>query len=114
MRTITPIENSRRHEEFCPLDTTLSILSGKWKSIITCRLMGNSQHFSSLLKSMPGCTSRMLAMQLKELVADQIVSQQTVANHSVYELTSTGVSLVPIVKAMDRWGKAYLETLQLA
>ncbi|ERL45543.1 putative transcription regulator (putative) [Lactiplantibacillus paraplantarum] len=56
----------------------------------------------------------MLAMQLKELVADQIVSQQTVANHSVYELTSTGVSLVPIVKAMDRWGKAYLETLQLA
>ncbi|MCT4457497.1 transcriptional regulator [Lactiplantibacillus paraplantarum] len=114
MRTITPIENSLRHEEFCPLDTTLSILSGKWKSIIICRLMGNSQRFSSLLKSMPGCTSRMLAMQLKELVADQIVSQQTVANHSVYDLTSTGVSLVPIVKAMDRWGKAYLETLQLA
>ena len=56
----------------------------------------------------------MLAMQLKELVADQIVSQQTVANHSVYELTNIGVSLVPIVKAMDRWGKAYHETLQLA
>lgn len=60
MRTITPIENSRRHEEFCPLDTTLSILSGKWKSIIICRLMGSSQRFSSLLKGMPGCTSRML------------------------------------------------------
>ncbi|KRL35156.1 hypothetical protein FC76_GL002225 [Lactiplantibacillus plantarum subsp. plantarum ATCC 14917 = JCM 1149 = CGMCC 1.2437] len=56
----------------------------------------------------------MLAMQLKELVADQIVSQQTVANHSVYELTNIGISLVPIVKAMDRWGEAYLETLQLA
>ncbi|MFO1546400.1 helix-turn-helix domain-containing protein [Lactiplantibacillus plantarum] len=114
MRTITPIENSRRHEEFCPLDTTLSILSGKWKLIIICRLMGSSQRFSSLLKGMPGCTSRMLAMQLKELVADQIVSQQTVANHSVYELTNIGISLVPIVKAMDRWGEAYLETLQLA
>ncbi|MFW6756487.1 winged helix-turn-helix transcriptional regulator [Lactiplantibacillus plantarum] len=47
MRIITPIENSRRHEEFCPLDTTLSILSGKWKSIIICRLMGSSQRFSS-------------------------------------------------------------------
>ncbi|MCG0820324.1 helix-turn-helix transcriptional regulator [Lactiplantibacillus plantarum] len=114
MRTITPIENSRRHEEFCPLDTTLSILSGKWKSIIICRLMGNSQRFSSLLKGMPGCTNRMLAMQLKELVADQIVSQRTVATHSVYGLTAVGLSLVPIIKAMDRWGKAYLETLQLA
>ncbi|MCG0890443.1 putative transcription regulator (putative) [Lactiplantibacillus plantarum] len=54
MRTITPIENSRRHEEFCPLDTTLSILSGKWKSIIICRLMGNSQRFSSLIKGNAG------------------------------------------------------------
>lgn len=28
-----------RHTELCPLDTTLKILDGKWKSIILCRLM---------------------------------------------------------------------------
>ena len=113
MRKITPIENSRRHAEFCPLDTTLSVLSGKWKSIIICRLMTSPRRFSALQKAMPDCTNRMLAMQLKELVADQIVVQR-LEKHAVYELTAIGASLVPVVQAMDRWGKDYLETIQLS
>lgn len=109
MRTITPVENSQRHEEFCPLDTTISVLAGKWKSIIICRLMKAPLRFSELRRTMSGCTNRMLAMQLNELEEDKIVFRQDGESHPYYALTPVGKTMVPLIKAMNNWGRAYLK-----
>ncbi|RXT58075.1 winged helix-turn-helix transcriptional regulator [Lacticaseibacillus chiayiensis] len=114
MRTITPVENSRRHDEFCPLDTAISILAGKWKSIIICRLMDAPLRFSELQRTMSGCTNRMLAMQLNELEEDKIIFRQDGENHPCYALTSVGKTMVPIIRAMNDWGRAYLKQMNKA
>lgn len=106
-----------RHTEPCPLDSTIQILSGKWKSIILCRLMKKDLHFTELLVSLAGCTRRMLALQLKQLLDDQIIAKtidkQASPITTSYRLTSLGESLVPVIMAMDDWGQQYLEQLKL-
>lgn len=109
---------TNRHTEPCSLDSTIQILSGKWKSIILCRLMKKDLHFTELLVSLTGCTRRMLSLQLKQLLDDQIIAKtidkQTSPITTSYRLTPLGESLVPVIMVMDQWGQQYLEQLKLA
>ncbi|MFC6201719.1 winged helix-turn-helix transcriptional regulator [Lactiplantibacillus nangangensis] len=109
---------TNRHTEPCPLDSTIQILSGKWKSIILCRLMKKDQHFTELLVSLTGCTRRMLALQLKQLLDDQIITKtidkETSPITTSYRLTPLGKSLIPVIMTMDDWGQHYLNQLKLA
>lgn len=108
-------EMSRRHGELCPLDTTLKILDGKWKSIILCRLMKHEFRYTELLRTLPGCTRRMLSLQLSQLENDRIIVKQTDTSYvpvkTSYRLTPAGRSLVPIIVAMNKWGATYLKRL---
>jgi DNA-binding HxlR family transcriptional regulator len=107
------VRRSVRHDEYCPLDTTLSILSGKWKSIILCRLMQGPLHFGEIRRSIPSCSKRALAMQLAELEQDRVISKEIEADRmpvrTLYRLTDIGESLVPIIRQMDEWGRDYLQ-----
>lgn len=113
---MTAFDMQTRHGEVCPLDTTLKILTGKWKSIIICRLMHGEQRFTELLHTLPGCTRRMLALQLQELMTDQIIKKTVDLSvtplKTSYQLTELGMSLIPIVQAMDAWGTTYIAALQ--
>lgn len=110
------IHMSTRHGEFCPLDTTLQVLDGKWKSIILCRLMDQELRYSELLKSLSGCTRRMLSLQLSQLENDHIIQKEIDTTYvpikTSYHLTELGKSLIPIIKAMDSWGESYLQATQ--
>lgn len=110
------VQMSTRHKEICPLDSTLGILSGKWKSIIICRLMQGPHRFSGLQREIPGCTRRMLALQLDQLEKDKIISRSvnadTVPISTTYKLTNLGKSLVPIIRQMDEWGCMYLASVR--
>jgi len=112
---MTALEMQTRHGEVCPLDTTLKILTGKWKSIILCRLTAGELRFTELLNTLPGCTRRMLALQLQELSQDQIIIKTVDLTASPiktsYRLTALGTSLIPIIQAMDAWGATYIKTL---
>ncbi|WP_395319641.1 winged helix-turn-helix transcriptional regulator [Fructilactobacillus frigidiflavus] len=108
------LKSQNKHSEICPLDTTLEILAGKWKSIILCRLMNNNLHFNELNRSIHNCSKRMLAIQLKQLIEDDIVKKNVVVTDQnqimiSYSLTDLGVSLVPIIKKMDKWGAKYIK-----
>ncbi|MDR0299743.1 MAG: helix-turn-helix transcriptional regulator [Streptococcaceae bacterium] len=108
------VKNSQIHGEFCPLDTTLKILSGRWKTIILNRLMKEELHFNELARRIPNCSRRMLALQLHELAAAQIIVKQVKIDQGMakisYQLTSLGRSLLPVVWAMNDWGRHYIET----
>ncbi|MGY3729363.1 winged helix-turn-helix transcriptional regulator [Lactococcus termiticola] len=106
------ISSATTHFEVCPLDTTIKILSGRWKSIIICRLMQENLHFNELSRRIPDCTRRMLALQLKELIEAGIVyknktSELTTFNIE-YSLTDIGNSLLPVISEMNEWGSKYL------
>lgn len=92
----------------CALDAAMSVIEGRWKPTIICLLaLNGSMRFNELLNRIGEVSSRMLSKQLKELEADAIVSR-TVDDHGAlkvsYSLTDRGMSLIPVLRELARWG----------
>lgn len=96
----------------CEIELTLEILSGKWKALIIWNLhLHESIRYNELRRMIPGITQKMLTQQLKELEKYGIVERMvhpTTPPSVVYELTELGKGLIPIMSAMDEWGKNYV------
>lgn len=95
----------------CPVESTVQFIAGKWKSVILYHLLTNpTQRFGELGARIPGCSERMLAKQLGELEADQLIVKTVYSvNPAVtdYRITDFGASLKPVIMAMHAWGKQY-------
>ncbi len=92
----------------CPVTNALSVIGGKWKLIIVCRLHDGTRRFGELKRALPGITTRMLTRQLRELERDGLVHREVfreVPPRVEYTLTRLGVSLKPAVAALGRWGE---------
>lgn len=99
----------------CPVETTLNIISGKWKGIILYRLLGGKKRFNELKKLIPNVTHRTLTLQLRELERDKILKRTVYAEvppRVEYELTVLGQSMSPIIKSMYDWGLNYQSELK--
>jgi hypothetical protein len=62
---------------------------------------------------LPGIGTNLLASRLKSLAGEGIVRRGTLpppAGSSVYELTSLGRSLEPVLEALSRWGACLMDT----
>lgn len=94
----------------CPVDLTLTLLSGKWKLLTLHQLLSGTRRFSELEQLMSAISPRMLVKVLRELEQYELV-QRTV--HSVvpprveYSLTELGHSVAPLVEALRAWGRHY-------
>ncbi len=91
----------------CPVETTLHVISGRWKTVVLFHLFDGTKRFSELLRAMGGITQKMLTQQLREMERDGVVRRRVypqVPPKVEYSLTSLGHSLKPVVEAMSRWG----------
>lgn len=98
----------------CPVETTLNIISGKWKGIIMYRLFGGKMRFNELQRLMPAVTHRTLTLQLRELEKTGIIKRTVFAEvppRVEYELTELGFSMEPIFTSMYTWGDNYQQNL---
>jgi DNA-binding HxlR family transcriptional regulator len=96
----------------CPLTAALAAIGGKWKLIIIYWLAEAPRHFLALRRLMPRISRKVLAEQLRELVADEIVQQHRtgrVPARVMYSLTDYGRSLLPIAESVRTWGRAHLD-----
>jgi DNA-binding HxlR family transcriptional regulator len=94
----------------CPIETTLDILGGKWKGMALHRLLTGTTRFNELRRAMPGITQRMLTRQLRELERDGVIQRRVYAEvppKVEYSLTAFGMTLGPILHAMNEWGERY-------
>ena len=94
----------------CPVETSLSIIGGKWKGMILYHLLSGTKRFSELEKAMPAVTHRTLTLQLRELENDGIVSRKIYAEvppRVEYSLTEFGRSVRPVIESLRQWGQAY-------
>lgn len=97
-------------EGFCPVETTLRIMSGKWKGIILYRLVSGKKRFSELKRMMPAISYRSLTLQLRQLEEDGIIERLVfpeVPPRVEYSLSPLGLSMIPIIESMYDWGMAY-------
>ena len=92
----------------CAIDATMSVIEGRWKTVILCKLYKNGpMRFNQLMKSIDGISPRILTKQLKELESDGIISRfsyQEIPPRVEYSITEKGMSLGPIMLAMADWG----------
>ncbi|GAX06601.1 MarR family transcriptional regulator [Secundilactobacillus pentosiphilus] len=111
-------EKIRKKDFDCAKEYTLSMFSGKYKIVMIYHLFHDgTMRFNQIQRLLDDATHKMLAQQLKELVADGLVirREETIHNRKAvyYSLTETGESLMPIIEAMFSWGTGRLEELQL-
>ncbi|MBQ8643536.1 MAG: helix-turn-helix transcriptional regulator [Candidatus Methanomethylophilaceae archaeon] len=92
----------------CAVDAAMSVIEGRWKVTILCLLTHNGpMRFSELQKVIGKISSRILTKQLKELEADHMITRNVDSEKGVkvcYELTSKGMSIIPILKDLAMWG----------
>lgn len=95
----------------CPLEYGLEIFGGKWKSRIICVLAEkNLLRYSELRREMANITDTVLAVTLKELIADEMIQRKQfdeIPPRVEYCLTEKGNSVVPILQSICRWAGIY-------
>ncbi|WP_027309385.1 helix-turn-helix domain-containing protein [Caloramator sp. ALD01] len=92
----------------CPVEYTLSIIGGKWKTVILWHLSNNEVlRYGELKRLVNGITHKTLSNQLKELEADGLINRKEyyqIPPKVEYSLTEKGKGLMPILKALCEWG----------
>lgn len=97
--------------ENCPVEATLDLIGGKYKSLILWHLADGKLRFSELRSRIKKATPKMLTQQLRELESQSLVHREVfpvIPPKVEYSLTETGKSLMPILVAMRDWGANYL------
>lgn len=93
----------------CALDVTMDFIGGKWKTVVLWYLRKDHKRFSELKRLIPGITEKMLSLQLRQLEKDGIVGRRVFAEvppRVEYYLTEEGISIVPVIEAIAKWGRA--------
>ncbi|MZQ74721.1 MAG: HxlR family transcriptional regulator [Peptoclostridium sp.] len=97
----------------CEIEVTLEILCGKWKALLIWNLSRNNViRFNEFKRLIPDITQKMLSQQLRDLEQNGLVQKTIypqVPPAVEYSLTELGKELVPILEAMDKWGKNFVD-----
>ncbi|GDZ14613.1 MarR family transcriptional regulator [Bifidobacterium breve] len=94
----------------CPVETTLTLISDKWKVLIIRDLLGGTRRFSELRRSIGRISQKVLTSNLRQMEDDGLIHRKVYAEvppRVEYSLTDTGQSLKPVIDAMWNWGKGY-------
>lgn len=96
----------------CPVETTLMLISDRWKVLILRDLLEGTKRFGELKKSIGTISQKVLTSNLRSMEKDGLLSRKVypeVPPRVEYTLTETGYSLKPILDSMVEWGTAYKE-----
>lgn len=91
----------------CPAEAALRVLHGRWKVVVLWHLAGGTRRFSELRARMGSISPKVLTDQLRQMERDGLLARRVYAEvppRVEYRLTPAGRSLLPIVRAMARWG----------
>ena len=96
----------------CPVETTLTLISDKWKVLILRDLLPGTKRFGELKKSIGTVSQKVLTTQLRQMEDSGLIIRTVYAEvppRVEYTLTELGYSLKPVLDAMVVWGKEYKE-----
>ncbi|MDD2766909.1 MAG: helix-turn-helix domain-containing protein [Candidatus Moranbacteria bacterium] len=95
----------------CPLEKTLRMIVGKWKTILIWHLGSGKKRYGELKKLVPKISEKMLIQSLRELEQHELVTRKvypTIPPKVEYTLSRKGKSLAPLICALNTWGKKHL------
>lgn len=94
----------------CPVETTLMLISDRWKVLIIRDLLEGTKRFGELKKSIGTISQKVLTANLRTMEESGLLTRKIypqVPPKVEYTLTKTGYSLKPILDSMLEWGIDY-------
>lgn len=94
----------------CPVETTLMLISDRWKVLILRDLFTGTKRFGELKKSLNGISQKVLTANLRDMEQNGLLTRKAypeVPPRVEYTLTEMGESLRPVIAAMFDWGIDY-------
>lgn len=94
----------------CPVETTLMLISDRWKVLIIRDLLDGTKRFGELKKSVGNVSQKVLTANLRSMEESGLLTRKVYAEvppRVEYTLTETGYSLKPVLDAMVAWGTEY-------
>ncbi|MGI4872387.1 MAG: winged helix-turn-helix transcriptional regulator [Janthinobacterium lividum] len=96
------------------LRSAIVVLSGKWKLQILVALLSGARHFRGLERSIPGISTKVLAKELKDLEAHQLIRRTVEPGPPVvvtYEALPYAETLDPVINVLRAWGQQHQQRL---
>jgi DNA-binding HxlR family transcriptional regulator len=97
----------------CPTEFALTVLGGKWKTIIVAYLSERPCHYSELQQLLPGLSDKVLTERLQDLQRSGLLTRDKPSKSSVrspYKLTARGATLRPILTDLYLWGSKHADS----
>ncbi len=97
------------------METTLTLISDKWKVLILRDLMPGTKRFGELKKSIGHVTQKVLTAQLRQMEESGLLTRKVYAEvppRVEYTLTELRYSLKPVLDAMWAWGEGHKSRLE--
>jgi DNA-binding HxlR family transcriptional regulator len=104
----------RSYAQLCGIATALDVIGDRWTPLVLRDLLLGPLRFVDLAEGLPGIGTNTLAARLKQLEAADVVHRRLLPfpdRGTVYELTSYGRELEPILLALGRWGTRSMASL---
>jgi DNA-binding HxlR family transcriptional regulator len=96
----------RKYDQGCAVAHALDLIGERWALLVVRDLVLGPKRFTDLLTGLPGASPDVLTQRLRELADAGVVHRRRLpppAATWVYELTSWGAELTPIVVGLAQW-----------
>ena len=98
----------------CPVATAVSLIGGKWKLLLLRNLRERPWRFNELQRSLEGISQKVLTESLRQMVDDGLAYRHDYHENPPrveYGLTELGMQMLPIVNALEGFGRYYKSVL---
>ncbi|MEJ8671712.1 winged helix-turn-helix transcriptional regulator [Streptomyces sp. MS1.AVA.1] len=101
----------RSYDQYCSAARALDVVGDRWTLLIVRELLAGPRRYTDLHADLPGVSTDVLASRLKDMERDGITTRRRLPPPGaayVYELTSRGRELLPVIQALGEWGQPEL------
>ncbi|MEU2427194.1 winged helix-turn-helix transcriptional regulator [Streptomyces sp. NPDC007851] len=101
----------RSYDQYCSAARALDLVGDRWTLLIVRELLGGPRRYTDLHADLPGVSTDVLASRLKDMERDGLTTRRRLPPPGaayVYELTSRGRELLPVLQALGKWGEPEL------
>jgi DNA-binding HxlR family transcriptional regulator len=109
-RSLSPSE--RTYGQYCPIAAGLDLVGDRWTLLICRELAQGDRRYTDLCRGLDGIAPNLLSDRLRTLQDVGLVTTAELpppAARTVYRLTDDGRQIVPVLRAMARFGVRYLD-----
>jgi DNA-binding HxlR family transcriptional regulator len=104
--------SERTYGQYCPVAAGLDLVGDRWTLLICRELAQGDRRYTDLCRGLDGIAPNLLSDRLRLLQAAGLVTTCELpppAARCVYRLTDDGREIIPVLRAMARFGVRYLD-----